>query len=106
MPLGILIFFVVIGLLFIIQGILIWKKEKINLIHSYHYQNVSKKDRKIYTQYIGKAIILIGFGILATGTINYLTERAYGWILFGLTFIVSLGIIYYAQKKYNEGMFS
>lgn len=106
MSLGVIVLLIVVGLLFIILGLFIWKKEKINLIHSYHYQNVSKKDRKIYTEYIGKAVILIGLGILATGIINYLTERAYGWILFGLTFIAGIGIIYYAQKKYNGGMFS
>lgn len=37
------------GILFLILGWLIWKKEKITLLHDYHYAKVKPEDRKAYT---------------------------------------------------------
>ena len=44
----------VIGIVFFIIGWLIWKWEKINLIHNYHYKNVAEADKKAYTALMGK----------------------------------------------------
>lgn len=45
------------GLLFLIIGLLIWKKQKITFIHSYHYPNVTKENQKAYTKKMGRALI-------------------------------------------------
>lgn len=36
-----LLIMIPLAMLFFILGFLVWKKEKINLIHSYHYTKVS-----------------------------------------------------------------
>ncbi|MBD5549900.1 MAG: DUF3784 domain-containing protein, partial [Lachnospiraceae bacterium] len=36
----------VFALVFIYLGCLMWKKEKITLLHSYHYDKVSPSDKK------------------------------------------------------------
>ena len=36
----------VLALVFIYLGCLMWKKEKITLLHSYHYDKVSPSDKK------------------------------------------------------------
>lgn len=95
----------VIGLLFLLLGLLIWKKEKITLIHSYHYTKVAEENRPAYTAKMGKALIIISVGMFITGIVDYLTGTAYGWIGFGVFFIGGFAIILNAQKKYNGGLF-
>lgn len=56
-----------VGLLCIILGLMLWKKQKISLIHSYHYKNVKKEDVPAYTRLMGIGLILIGVGICITG---------------------------------------
>ena len=100
-----LIFMILIGSIFILLGCRIWKKEQITLIHDYHYTNVTEKDKKSYTEKMGKACIIIGIGIILTGIINFISKTTYGWTCFCIFFIWGLIIIFMAQKKYNGGLF-
>ena len=94
-----------VGLYFIFIGWRIWKKEQITLIHDYHYTRVAGKDKKSYTEKMGKACIIMGIGmILMMGIINFTLKTAYGVICFGIFFVWGLVIIFMAQKKYNGGL--
>ena len=35
---------IAVGLVCIVLGFLIWKREKINFLHDYHYKNVKEED--------------------------------------------------------------
>ena len=48
-----------IGLLFVYLGFLLWVKEKINIMHDYHYTKVKETDKKAYTRIMG-----VGNGIV------------------------------------------
>lgn len=100
-----LVIMIVSGGIFLILGWRIWKKEQITFIHSYHYTKVSEIDKKAYTEKMGKGIIIIGIGMIFTGTIDFLTNTSYGWIFFGIGFVWGFVIMIAAQKKYNGGMF-
>lgn len=100
-----LIVMLLLGSLLLIIGLRIWKKEQITLIHDYHYTKVSEHDKKPYTEMMGKACIIIGIGIFLTGIIDFITKTSYGWICFGVCFVVGFGMIIKAQKKYNGGIF-
>ena len=100
-----LIFMILIGLIFIFLGWRIWKKEQITLIHDYHYINVAEKDKKSYTEKMGKACIIIGIGMILTGIIDFISKTAYGWMCFGIFFVWGLIVVFMAQKKYNGGLF-
>jgi hypothetical protein len=100
-----LIFLVLIGLLFGFVGWRIWRKVQITLIHNYHYTRVSEKDKKPYTEKMGKACIVMGSGMILTGIFDFLTNSVYGWIFFGAFFICGLIIMIFAQYKYNGGLF-
>ena len=78
------------SLLFFRLGFLLWKKEKISILHSYHYANVKDKDKKAYTAIMGKALVLIGLGMS----------------LFFIIFAIGFGLMIYGQIKYNHGIFS
>lgn len=56
-----------IGIVFLVIGWLIWKKEKITLIQSYHYNKVSDTNKRAYTALVGKGTLIIGTGIIVTG---------------------------------------
>ncbi|SMP72745.1 DUF3784 domain-containing protein [Anoxynatronum buryatiense] len=100
-----LILMSIVGVIFIWMGFLIWKKEKISLIHSYHYTKVKEENKKAYTEQMGKGVTIIGFGIIVTGVIGYVTKTTYDWIFFVLCFVLGFVFIIKAQKKYNGGMF-
>ena len=43
-----------IGALFLVLGYLLWKKERISLLHQYHYDKVSEEDKKAFCAVSGK----------------------------------------------------
>ncbi|MBU3178505.1 DUF3784 domain-containing protein [Clostridium estertheticum] len=89
-----------VGLYFIFIGWRIWKKEQITLIHDYHYTGVAEKDKKSYTEKMGKACIIMGIGmILMMGIIKFTSNTVYGAICFGLFFVWGLAMMFMAQKK-------
>ena len=96
-----LIVLLIIGIIFLIVGLSIWKREKINLIHDYHYKNVAEADKKEYTALMGKGAIIIGIGIILTGIIDFITQTGWGWIAFGGCFVGGFGLMVYAGMKYN-----
>lgn len=95
-----------VGVLCIALGIIIWKKQKITLIHDYHYKNVKKEDVGAYTKQMGIGLILIGTGSCVTEVINLATKSEWGWIAFTIGFIAGIIFMHKAQRKYNGSWFS
>ena len=92
----------VLALVFIYLGCLMWKKEKITLLHSYHYDKVSPSDKKVFCKISGCGVIFIGIGILMTAIIIGITDSALSFIAFALGFVVGLALLIYAGAKYNR----
>lgn len=93
------------GCLCLFLGWRIWKKEQITLIHAYHYKRVAEKDKKAYTERMGKAVVLVGIGIILTAAAELATGKVYSWAAFAVCFVWAFAIILKAQKKYNGGLF-
>lgn len=91
-----------LALIFIYLGWLIWKKEKIALLHSYHYDKVSPDNKKIFCKISGCGVNLIGIGLLATAVIIGITESVLGFIAFAVGFVAGLALLIYAGAKYNN----
>ena len=94
-----------VGLLCIILGSIIWKKQKISLVHNYHYKHVKEKDIPAYTKLVGIGLSLIGAGICVTGVLN-LVKSVFWWIPMAAGFVAGLLVMNKAQKKYNGSWFS
>ena len=92
----------VLALIFIYLGWLIWKKEKITLLHSYHYDKVSPSDKKLFCKISGWGVLLIGIGLLVTAIMIGITGSALSFIAFALGFVVGLVLLIYAGVKYNH----
>ncbi len=88
-----------IGAALICCGLLIWKKTRIDLIHSYHFKRVAEENKLAYSAAMGKGILLMGIGVLLTGLINYTTGAAFGWICFAIFFIFGLILVLRAQRN-------
>lgn len=94
-----------IGAILVILGLVIWKMERISLIHDYHYTKVAEKDKKPYTEKMGKACIIMGLGMILTGLIGVITKSHLGWVFFIIFFLWGIILMLQAQKKYNGGLF-
>lgn len=92
----------VLALIFIYLGWLIWKKEKITLLHSYHYDKVSQSNKKLFCKISGWGVLLIGIGLLVTAIMIGITDSALSFIAFALGFVVGLVLLIYAGVKYNH----
>ena len=92
----------VIGIVFVTLGYLMWKKGKITLLHSYHYDKVSPSDKRIFCKISGLGVIFIGIGLLVTAIIIGITDSALSYIAFALGFVVGLVLLIYAGVKYNR----
>ena len=96
---------IAVGLVCIVLGFLIWKREKINFLHDYHYRNVKEEDIPSYTRLMGIGMILIGAGVVVTGILNLFYFR-FWWIGLLVGTVFGVIIMNKAQKKYNGSWFS
>lgn len=81
------------------------EQSKLTLIHDYHYKKVKDTNKKAYTSQMGKAMLVMGTGIILTGIIDFLTATQYGWCFLGIGFTIGLVMMIRAQIKYNHGIF-
>ena len=56
-----------VGILITVLGWLIWKKEKINLMHDYHDNKVSAENKQAFCKLSGIGLVVIGIGLLISG---------------------------------------
>ena len=92
----------VIGIVFVTLGYLMWIREKITLLHSYHNDKVSPSDKKVFCKISGWGVIFNGIGLLATAIIIGITDSALSFIAFALGFVVGLALLIYTGVKYNR----
>ena len=59
-----------VGAVCVVLGLLLWVKQKVSLLHEYHYKHVKKEDIPAYTRQVGIGLILTGAGIIAAGLLN------------------------------------
>ncbi|MCR5150593.1 MAG: DUF3784 domain-containing protein [Clostridiales bacterium] len=89
-----------VGFSCVVTGLLVWKKQKLSVLHEYHYRNVKKEDIPAYSKAVGGGITLVGVGVAITGVLN-LFKSAFWWVSLVAGFAAGLIAIIRAQKKYN-----
>ena len=101
----------IIGIACIVIGIMNTKGH-ISMMHSYHRKRVSEADRLPFGRLVGTGTILIGAALVVFGVLSYVAGRlqnpVYETIGTGImivSFIVGLGLNFYAMMKYNKGIF-
>lgn len=96
------IFVGVLGIVFIVMGCLMWKREKVHLLHDYHYDKVLAKDKKAFCAISGWGVMSIGIGLMITAVIVGITDSAWSFMALLVGFIVGLSLLIYAGLKYNH----
>ena len=96
-----LIFMLALSLVFVVLGLLIWKKQRIDLIHEYHHTGVSKKYVPAYTRLMGIAMIVLGAGIGIGAAVEVLVDTFVGIALVLAAIVAAVVLMSRAQKKYN-----
>ena len=91
-----------IGVLFIVLGWLLWKKERITLMHDYHCDKVTEENKPAFCALSGIGMICIGGGMLVTAVILGITDSAWSFLAFVVGFVVGLPMMIHAISKYNR----
>ena len=92
----------VVGVVLYILGYLIWKKEKITLLHDYHYDKVSEENKKAFCTLSGVGVLVIGVGIFMTAIVIEITDSPWSFIAFAIGFVLGLGMLICAELRYNH----
>ena len=95
-----------IGIVLIKLGLLIWKKQKIQLIHEYHYEKVSEENKPIFCKNLGIGVLTIGAGIALSGISVFFIDSLLSFILMGIGLIVGISLIIWTIIKYNDWWFN
>ncbi len=94
------VFFVLLGLLFAGLGWRIWRKQKMDLIISYHCDKVSEENKKAYCTLSGIGVFIMGIGFALSGICTAFLRSVHIFIpmtvglLSGISLLVSAGIKY------------
>ena len=92
----------IVGLICVILGLQLCKKQKISIVPNYLHGNVEQQDVKDYTRLIGIGLLIIGISTGFTGLIDYFFEIGMCYIIFVLGYIVGFVFMNKAQRKYNR----
>ena len=91
-----------VGVIFAVMGWLLWKKEKLSLMHNYHVDKVSAENRPAFCKLSGIGLIVIGVGLLITAVILGITDSAYSFLFFAACYVAGLTMLITAGTKYNR----
>ncbi|MBO7170831.1 MAG: DUF3784 domain-containing protein [Clostridia bacterium] len=96
---------VVVGLvggLLLVLGLLLWKKQRVSLLHEYHYDKVTEKNQKAFCAFSGWGIISIGIGLLVTAVLLAFFLSLWCFLPFAVGLVIGLALLLWAGIKYNR----
>ena len=105
MPIGPLIGMLiagVVGIIITVIGWLIWKKEKISLMHAYHYENVSEENKTDFCKLSGIGLVVVGVGVIITAVVFVITESLYSFLCLAVSIVIGMALVLKAGRKYNR----
>ena len=76
----------------------------ISTIHSYNRRRVKEEDVPKYGRAVGTGTLIIGVSLIAAFVTTFWSEKAMSFIVIP-ALVIGLGLILYAQFKYNKGIF-
>lgn len=91
-----------VGAIIAVMGWLIWKKEKLSLMHDYHVDKVSAENRPAFCKLSGLGLIVMGAGLLISAVILGITDSAYSFLCFAVCYAAGLVMLITAGTKYNR----
>lgn len=96
------ILFVLVGLLFIMLGLKIRKKQRMDLIISFHNDKVSEENKQAYCALSGTGVLIMGTGFLLSGICTAFTQSVLIFVPMTAGLISGLVLLVSAVRKYNH----
>ena len=96
------VLFFLLGLIFIVLGWLIWKKQKINLIIRYHCEKVREENKQAYCKLFGMGILVIGVGFLLSGVCTPFTQSVFSFVPMTVGLVLGMVLIVFSVIRYNK----
>lgn len=92
----------IVAIALLVIGYLIWRREKISLLHDYHYDKIRDEDKTAFCTLSGLGVIAIGTGLLITAVWFAIAESALAFLALAIGFAAGLSLLIYATRKYNR----
>ena len=89
-----------VGLALIVIGYLVWKKEKISLLHDYHYEKVTEENKKAFCTLSGLGLLVMGVGLVVAAIVLGVTDSLWSFLAVGVGSMVGFSLLISAGK-YN-----
>lgn len=94
-----------VSALMILMSIYIFVTKDIRLIHSYHRKHVATENIPKYASLIALSLFVLAIGILIATLVNFFLATYFGYIGFGICFVISMILFLVAQYRYNGSIF-
>ena len=96
------VLFVLLSVVFIVLGWQIWKKQKMDLIISYHCDKVSDANKQAYCALAGVGVFMIGIGFALTGICSVVLQSALAFLPMAVGLALGIALLISAGVKYNH----
>ncbi len=104
-----MMWFMIIGFLFAMLGMIffrlgwhIWKRQRINLIISYHSSKVSEENKQAYCTLFGIGVLFMGIGFLLSGIFTVFTRSVLVFVPMTVGLVAGILLVIAAVTKYNR----
>lgn len=91
-----------VGVLMIVLGWLLWKKQRVSILHDYHTDKVSPEDLRAFCTLSGIGLFVTGISLVITAVLLGVTDSPYSFLCFAAGFIAGLALLITAGVKYNR----
>ena len=96
------ILFVFLSPVFIGLGLLIWKKQRMDLIIRYHCDKVTEENKRAYCVLAGSGVIIIGIGFFLSGIGIAWIRSAAAFVPMTAGLVCGITLLAAAGIKYNR----
>ena len=96
---------VFVGIVLLGMGYFIGVKQKISLVHSYHYKNVAEADKPDFCKKVGLGNAVIGFAVLCVPVLRPLIGENAALAIAGVAAVAAGVLVISTIIKYNHSLF-
>lgn len=96
------VLFVLLGFVFVMLGLQIWKKQRIDLIISYHSDKVREENKRAYCTLAGIGVLIMGIGFLLSGISTVFVHSILTFMPMTAGLVSGIGLLISAVMKYNR----
>ncbi len=96
------VLFALLGIVFFRLGWQIWKKQKMDLIISYHGDKVSEENKQAYCTLFGIGILIMGIGFFLSAVCIFVNQSVFTFIPMAVGLVLGITLLTSAVIKYNR----